>query len=389
MKRITFIIFILTILINISFLLSLKFGFWNSFFYDTSPHMQGQGCDFFVFYSAAKFMQEGKNIYTLNLHPSVPYATGPFIYLPYLILLLGIPLSFFSPWGAYYLWVALSEGLLLLCSWMTYQTARKLQYPYPWLGAALWLAFTPVYLDFYLGHVELIIGLFLMLIIWGETHGQKFLSYGGWTFAFLVKIFFLPFAFVFLRQRKTLWVILTLGLAVLPFIYLFFFQPELFRKFLQPRLQRIGQGAAGAPSLMVLLDLWTLPVIVLFLVKFFILSLTLLLTLAKEVKPIDNWSLWMASFLLTYGYVWEHYYLMLLPFLAYYLLKQEGPWLWGVYVLLALPTPYIFYQQRQIYDPLYYLSKVAPLTAFYILVLTKHLRAPKKWLYFDGLLQRR
>lgn len=389
MKRIIITILILSILVHISFLLSLKQGFWNPFFNDTAPYMKGQGGDFFVFYSSAQYMLEGKSIYSFYEHPSVPYSYAPYVYLPHLILIIGIPITLFSPWVSYWLWVALSEGLLLLCAYLTYRMAKKWNHPYPWLGAVPWLVFTPVYLDLYLGHVEIILAFFFMLLLWGQSQGKKFLAYLGWTGGLFIKFFTLPFAFAFLRQKMARWVLLTLALTLLPFlIYLAFFDPEHLLNIYQIRFRSFARAYAGAPNFLVLLDLWGATPGILFLVKFFIVGLGVMLSLAKEVEPADNWSLWMASFLLVYGFLWEHHYLMLLPFLVFYLIRQKDPWLWGVYLLLALPTPYIFYREKKIYDSIYYLSKALPLLAFYAYILGRHLRAPTRWLYFDRALQK-
>jgi hypothetical protein len=388
MKRLTWVILCFAIAVHLSFLLSLKLGFWNSFFNDTAPYARGQGGDFFVFYSSAKFLLEGKSIYSFPAHPSVPYSYAPYIYLPHMILI-AVPFALLPPAAAYWLWVVFAEGLLCLCIYITYRIARKANHPYPWLGAVPWLAFTPVYLDLYLGHVELMLALAFMLLIWGQVQGKDHWSYWGWNLSVFTKIITLPFAFAFLRLRKTLWVLLTLGLTFIPFIiYLSFYHAGHLPIQYQIRIRSFARAFAGAPNFMVLLNLWGLPDGIIIFLKFFLLGLGLTFTLAKEVEPIDNWALWITSFLLIYGFTWEHHYLMLLPFLAFYLLRPKTRWLWGVYLFLALPTPYIFFKQREIYDGIYYLSKVVPLWAFYFYILKRHWQAPTRWLYFDSFLKK-
>jgi hypothetical protein len=48
----------------------------------------------------------------------------------------------------------------------------------------------------------------------------------------------------------------------------------------------------------------------------------------------------MSAYFVAYHHVWEHHYVMILPILVVLSMRDESPWLWAIYVLLALPTPF-------------------------------------------------
>ena len=54
----------------------------------------------------------------------------------------------------------------------------------------------------------------------------------------------------------------------------------------------------------------------------------------------------MSAYFLIYHHVWEHHYVMILPVLVILSIRNESVWLWVVYVLLALPTPFYLIDPR-------------------------------------------
>jgi hypothetical protein len=71
------------------------------------------------------------------------------------------------------------------------------------------------------------------------------------------------------------------------------------------------------------------------------LGVALALTvLDRRPDVLTHLCLWMTAYFLVYHHVWEHHYVMILPVLVALSIRKESIWLWVVYALLALPTPY-------------------------------------------------
>jgi hypothetical protein len=112
-------------------------------------------------------------------------------------------------------------------------------------------------------------------------------------------------------------------------------------------------------------------------------GLALALTLLdRHPDPVLHIGLWMSAFFLIYHHIWEHHYVMLLPILVVLYLQNRFRWIWVVYVLIALPTPYYpIDPQGQVavldamrwtpirplwQDLVYHASKALPALALYI-----------------------
>jgi hypothetical protein len=117
------------------------------------------------------------------------------------------------------------------------------------------------------------------------------------------------------------------------------------------------------------------------LVGFFLCVPAVLTVLDRRLDAVTHLSLWMATYFLAYHHVWEHHYVMALPVLVTLSMRDDSPWIWGVYVLLALPTPYCLIDpHRQVavldamrwtpirplwQDVAYHASKAVPILVLY------------------------
>src|SRR5215211_5487420 len=71
---------------------------------------EGIAADFFAVYQAGYNAKYGESIYLNNEGIATPYYYR-FRYLPFIAYAIGIPLTFFQPFTAYYLWVLVYEVL--------------------------------------------------------------------------------------------------------------------------------------------------------------------------------------------------------------------------------------------------------------------------------------
>jgi hypothetical protein len=334
-------------------LASLHFGYLNPLFNDAENRL-GQGSDFFAIYQAGHNFIHGISVYAEG-HPAVPY-DYPFRYLPFTGFTLGAVLNLLPPWPAYWTWVSVNEVLLALniaCTWRFAPTP-----PSRTLGACMWLLFTPLYLELFMGQFSFLMAtlffwLGLSLVI--SSPKRSFLS---WTLSLLVKTNSLLFLPIFWKLGWRKGVIIALGIvALLSLPYFFIVEGSLKfwlgnfdflegRSVIDPHAGNLGLPAllrlptwepgesalehdivraAGLP--------W--PVLILLLTG----AATMLSSYRHRLRLL---ALWICTYFLIFGEVWEHHYVMLLPALVLLVLfDEELRWpALGAFVLIALPTPY-------------------------------------------------
>lgn len=335
------------------------------YFFDATVLSGGRGLDFYSIYQAGYNARHGADIYEgdpAKVEIVVPYFT-PYRYLPIVAYTVGAALSLFTPLTAYKIWVVVIELTLLLCVLLTWHRVRD-----PNLAArltAMWLAFTPFYLELFMGQFSLVQAalIFGMLLLTTESTEKSkknsALSANSavkldwlWLTSILWKINTLIFAPVFLRWRR--WRILALTALMVTFVTLPYFLvfPAHGRDFL---LNNFGNRVAGhelgnlgfrqlvfellaalgaSPALHRFAQLAAVAII---------LSLTITLTFRLPHPHTPTLlSLWLTTFFLISPQIWEHHYVMLLPVLVvtYW---QRPHWVVAlIWLMLALPTPFGF-----------------------------------------------
>ncbi|MGV3719791.1 MAG: cysteine peptidase family C39 domain-containing protein [Actinomycetota bacterium] len=185
------VLLLLSITVHLAFLFSLASGTLNGLFNDAT-HRFGPGCDYFSIYAAGMKARLGEPVYPIGGHvEQVPYAYA-FRYAPVVAYTLGLALSWLPALTAYGVWLCLCELALLrnirltvsLCSRRSGVGGRGpggdngagdadgaagspgsgtggvsgLQevFAHPHSLAALWLLFSPYYLELYVGQFTFI-----------------------------------------------------------------------------------------------------------------------------------------------------------------------------------------------------------------------------------------
>ena len=383
-------------------LVSWRTGTLNPLFFDPTVTRGRRGWDFYALYQAGHNVLRGDSAYESDgnrIEVVIPGGTyTPFRYLPLSAYTLGVLLNLFSPLWAYRLWVAFTEVTLLACILLTVRILpdpdRRARV------AAMWLCYTPYYLELYMGQFSFVQGALVWLMLLAAAGA----SFGArldlpWVASVLWKqntALFAPLMARLGRWRALAGLAVLIVLTTLPYFLLVPGSAPAFLQNLESGPPWFQLGNLGFRQL-VFDAMWSagdvlgfeIPapwyaavqtaIVVLFLA--FPMALTVL-----DPRPdvVRHLSLWMSAYFLIYHHVWEHHYVMLLPVLVILAMRDRPPWLWAIYVLLALPTPfYLIDPQGQVavldamrwtpirplwQDLAYHASKALPVLALYCML---------------------
>ena len=211
----------IAIIIHVLFISSLWTGMLNGFFYDTK-FLVGQGADFFSYYQAGNNVLNGLDVYTLPDSPVVPYLY-PYRYLPYFAFSFGVVLNLTPPVLAYWLWV----GVLVVALWAAVLRTRSLTkalHRPDWEGRiamAMWLMFSPIYIELFLGQITLFAAILLFfaltnasLVDGRKTRGTMTIFWITGGLAKLIPFFIAPVLLGAGRVRSVLSAIAVMVLAI-------------------------------------------------------------------------------------------------------------------------------------------------------------------------------
>ena len=339
-------------------LVSWRTGTLNPLFFDAVVTHGRRGWDFYALYQAGHNVLRGDSAYESDgsrIEVAIPEGTyTPFRYLPLSAYTLGAALNVLSPLWAYRLWVAFTELMLLACLGLTAYLVpdpdRRARL------AAMWLCFTPYYLELYMGQFSFVQGalVFLMLLaaVGGSITARLDLP---WVASVLWKqntALFAPLMARLGRWRALAWLAALAIVTSLPYFILVPGSGAAFLRNLQSeppwfQLGNLGLRQLVFDALWAAGDAWGLEIgsaghvlvqrAVVVLSLAFPLALTLL-----DPRPdvVRHLGLWMSAYFLAYHHVWEHHYVMLLPVLVVLAMRGESRWVWAIWALLALPTPY-------------------------------------------------
>ncbi len=336
------------------------------FLYNDAVHRKGRAVDFFTVYWGSLQGLEGHSLYQYDLPQGrpgePPYAYSNFRYFPGFAFSIGRILTLLDPWRSYGLWLALSELLWVAGALWAVRLAGR------WgSGAAgqlavgaLWLGYTPGYLELYLGQFTLPLTLAILWLVSLAVRGQERALARGWVASLLWKFATSLYLPVFHRRRA--WGAigfgaLAVGLFTVPY---FVWHPADLPRFARYFVMGLGAKThAGNHGLQALASVflesvwppawtWTIRGIEVPLWR----GLALLATLGLVgVAWRRTWvgrdevglqlCLWTCMYFAISRDVWEHHTLMLLPVLTYLLATQVHRRLGvGLAALaLALPTP--------------------------------------------------
>jgi hypothetical protein len=349
----------LGILVHLLFLLSLRFGWLNPLFNDTM-HRFGPGGDFFSIYAAGVKARAGESVYTIGGHvPTVPYAYA-FRYAPLVADTLGAALSCLPAIAAYAAWLIGCELALLRNIRLTLALAPDKRTGQ--VAAALWLLFTPYYLELFVGQFTFITASLVFWAYLGWRDGARGIARkADWLWAAAVWLKMMPLLFlpvVLLRGRGKGAVAVGMVLAASSAAYFLRF-PQDWAVFAATNAQEAPAGHAGNLGLMALLyhAAGERP-------EAFTLARAVALALVGASLAWLTWRAWKAgrartdaegqmvalyagcsaAYLLAYKDVWEHHYVLLLPPLVLLALRRESKWLWlPPFLISALPGLFALY----------------------------------------------
>jgi hypothetical protein len=356
MSRSSYLLLALATLVHLTLLVSWRQGFLVPLFFDATVLSGGRGLDFYAVYQAGSNILHGIDVYELDpaiIPASAPYFS-PFRYLPIMGYLLGAALNLLDWLNAYRLWVVITEATLMGCIYLTWR----------WVPdrdlfarlAAMWLSFSPYYLELFMGQFSFVQGalvFFIMAQILRRGKPDRRFD-AAWFASLLWKINTVLFIPVLMRLRRfstLVWAGVLVAVTTVPYFVLY---PQHFGDFLRGNL---GETVAGHqlgnlgfrqfvfealttvwPNLSAVAHQWTQASVVAT-----VLGLALGLTLFDSgLDVIDHLSLWWTAFFLASPQVWEHHYVMLLPVLVVAYGRTRSPFVAILFVLLALPTPFYF-----------------------------------------------
>jgi hypothetical protein len=336
--------------------LSLRTGWWHRFTFDSTVTHGRLGWDFYALYQAGRNVLTGVSVYESADHLIdivVPRHT-PYRYLPLPACTLGVALNLVRAPVAYYLWVAFLQILLAVCAVAAWRVGGGGDRGAPL--AAIWLLYTPVYLEYYMGQFSLVQAALILVMLLAAGAGLRrghapWRLNVAWAASLLWKQNTGLFAPLLLRQRR--WRTLLVGGAAVVLLsapYLIWY-PEALGSFAgnlvsgPPGHQLGNHGvrqllyglsttflpAPDWPGHQLIQQLWV--------------GLVLALTLwATWRQPTDDLvmplCLWTASYFMLYHHVWEHHYVLLLPVYTVLLARERSPWLWLLLAFTAIWTPY-------------------------------------------------
>lgn len=336
----------------------------------------GQAADYFGIYQGGDNLLQGVSIYDSHDYRDEAVRRVPYFYfyrwLPPTAYFMAVQALLFSPWVAYVLWVLFNEFLYL--GWVRV----LLRYPVGTPGtrrlfAAVVLGFSPFYAEQWMGQFSFVMTLFLWGTLYPEFRGQtevtrgvsawRTASFWNWTGSVALKNYPALFAAPFLLQGRFRRVVGAAAVVVAASLPYYLARPADLAHFihlnLKPVPPTLSRSRFGAIQLWNALSQKLQPVgaepvfewagrafyfstLVIYGWYALVVGVTAWITVRRPRRP-ETLCLWILAFFLIFKDVWEYHHVMLLPVL--FLLGVHGPrripLLLGL--LLALPTPYVFY----------------------------------------------
>ncbi len=377
-------------MIHCFYLGALLFGYLSYWSHDTryflnpEAHYWVLGADFFVLYEAGWDFSHGRNMYLRDdanmsieealargLQRAPYYAT--YRYLPFYGGTLGVVLSLFPPFVAYWFWIVVNEILLGINIHMTRRLCRRPEIFA--LCVVFWISQFPLFVEYFMGQYSVLMG---TLIFWTAVfliHGRRIAPCVCWILSVLLKTFTLLLAPLFYRLRMRRDILICIALVAVTSIPYYLVFPEGLEKFYEFGLKgRVGAGASESQlymgsqgvqmalqALANLLHLQTVHFSLLltqvsvarFLIILFSLSVLvflLVITFRQDYDPLSLYCLWIMSFFLLYRDLWEHHYVMLIPVLVLMTSTERLP-MWmvvTVFALIGTPTLYRLFSSESI-----------------------------------------
>lgn len=373
-------------------------GFWDPFFHDTDR--VPRGLDFFSIYQAGYNFRHGMSVYYGvrehrygSEHLVVPYFSG-FRYLPYYAVLYGGLLSMAAPWTAYWLWVVFVEILLIFnlhAIRILFIDEKLLR-----LTRAVWLSFSPYYIEMHIGQQSMVTVTLLTMCAIAHRESRPYkrdFFYGLSVLWKLNSILFIPIWIKLRRFRSIMVLMLVMVILSAPYFLVVPGSFSEFASYFHHKFVAAGPNSQGFTALFV--SIWQdtglsatdLP-IALSIWKYLMIGLAVATTfLPKRINVLRVLAMWICIYFLTYQYVWEHHYVMMLPVYTM-LVASSGRVRWLIPALFHIaPTPYFFFNDPTrsmpqetwsvFQDLLYYGFRTAPVAIIFFTLVWSEFRFPE------------
>lgn len=361
-RRTWYIVLTAAVIVHGAFLLSLRFGFLDPLFND-STHRLPRGVDFYAVYQKAHEYSIGKSLYTDvdyrdRVHFVVPYCAPHYRYLPSWGWFMSITFCRMEARSAYWLWVVLCEAMLLVCLWMF---LRRTDDPVRRAGfVAIWLCYSPFYLELFVGQFTFMATALITLSLLAFEDKREWRGAVWLTLSIALKyvgVFLLAPLFLLGKWRQVLAIVGAVAVILLlyfvpnPGDWSYFTGVATYGTPNQFHAGNLGlQGLLGNVFKALPYDLreaaagtairFFLLRVIPGLVVLFLLWVTWRYRSEKNFIPLCL--LWLTAYFLIGTDVFEHHHVILLPVFAFAWLKRPSRWLWVFYVWIALPTIFVF-----------------------------------------------
>ena len=373
-------------------------GFLDSWFHDTDR--VPRGLDFFSIYQAGRNFLRGESVYYgVREHRLgqdalvVPYFSG-FRYLPAYAVIYGSLLNILPPWRSYWVWTVFVEILLLLniylMKWLPVSSAIKRSL------AAMWLAYSPFYIEIHIGQQSMVTVTLLHLCIIAHINRKPGVRNSAYIMSALWKLntlLFLPIWIKFEQWKSVLLLFLLVFLLSAPYFVYVDGSYQEFQSYFHHKFIATGPNSLG---------FWAFFSQLLQSAKFDHASIKRLLTswsfaiyifaaIATFIPQKTNFSLalamWICVYFLTYQYVWEHHYIIMLPvFSAGMIFKKIRKYTVITWLFCSLPTPYFLVNNPSLSMPqdewsllqsiFYHGTKIIPVLILFFMLGISLLRNP-------------
>jgi hypothetical protein len=276
-------------------------------------------------------------------------------------------------WTSYTTWIVFLEVLLLYTVYTTFKFSNSLGFPKEigYLTSSLWFFFSALYLEFYLGQVNLFMGIFMFFSLVALEEKKMVRVSTFWTvscFSKPVAYMFAPVLLSYKCKKPVKWNLLITGLTNVPFIFF------LIQALTQPGLVTPPEVEFyhGDFSLrMFILSFFAgmeIPQQISTLLMLGLMALFLGIALYANIMSRDIWAsctMYACAFFLSFRKVWEHHYNFLIPFIILIIFrtidsdnlrkkskvelkdlkynKKNLAILLLIYILLAIPTPLFWF----------------------------------------------
>lgn len=392
---------IIGIAVHLLYLFSLTNGLLNEFFYDSSHFQKGQAGDFFVFYNASRLLLNNQSIYGPKADETPAMYSG-YTYIPTFIFLI-FWLGFFRPFHAYIIWVLIIELCLFISIYMSVKWKNRMGLSISdQLLVFLWLIPSPFYLELFMGQNTFIFSFFIFLYLMSkDLYNNRAMEYICFSMSIISKIASIIFCPILIRKKQYLLILIPMLIVFLSSAFYFLImdkerttvisekkseeQREEYalndkRRYKMPMISRdqttqdtvvinfpiefnasIPKGmyitfhhiarkpkTLYYPQVPGFSSLFYQITGSMSLFRNFSLILWFAVFILLFSKPVDyllDFTILIFLFFLTFTFVWEHHYSLLIPFIIMVIIREKKlrPPLLISYMLISLPTPFFLY----------------------------------------------